>query len=274
MAEAGRLLASRYWLERRITAGGIAEVWRASDLATGRPVAMRLLRTARAARAERFLAAARRAAQVFHPGILRVVDYGQVGPEGPLFLVTELVGASSLATVMRAGSLDPAWVLEIVCQVASALDAAHSAGLVHQDVNPGNLLLVPGGAVKLTGLGLAQGAGSSGSDLSALGLVAWGCLAGSPPVPGAAPQLASGQGSWPLPPLPATVPAGVAGLAADLIAADPAARPVSIAEVVTRCRALMAAPMRVAQPRQAGCSHGTLLLDPPTQRSRELTRTP
>jgi serine/threonine protein kinase len=271
MSEAESLVASRYWLERRIAAGGIAEEWRACDLATGRPVALRLLRTARAASIERFLDAARRAAQVFHPGVVRVLDYGQAGPEGPLFLVTELVGTSTLATVMRV-PLDPAWVLELIGQVASALDAAHGAGLVHQDISPGNLLLVPGGAVKLTGFGLALGAGSSGSDLCCLGLVAWACLIGSPPVPGASPELAPRQGRRPLPSLPATVPADVAGLVADLMAAGPAARPVSVAEVVTRCRDLMAVPMRVAQARQAGSSHGTLLLDPPAQRSWELAR--
>jgi serine/threonine protein kinase len=272
MSEAESLVASRYWPERRIAAGGIAEEWRACDLATGRPVALRLLRTARAASVERFLDAARRAAQVFHPGVVRVLDYGKAGPEGPPYLVTELVGTSTLATVMRAGPLDPAWVLELIGQVASALDAAHGAGLVHHDISPGNLLLVPGGAVKLTGFGLALGAGSSGSDLSCLGLVARACLTGSPPVPGASPELAPRQGRRPLPALPATVPAGVAGLVADLMAAGPAARPVSVAEVITRCRDLMAVPMRVAQVRQAGSSRGTLLLDPPAQRSWELAR--
>ncbi len=277
MGEGGSLVASRYRLERRIAAGGfaedgIAEEWRACDLETGRPVAMRMLRTARAASAERFLDAARRASRVFHPGIVQVLDYGQACPDGPVFLVTELVGTSSLATVLRAGPLDPAWVLKVIGQVASALGAAHGAGLVHQDIRPGNLLLVPGGAVKLTGFGLVPGDGSSGSDLSCLGLVAWACLIGSPPVLGASPELAPRQERRPMPSLPATVPAGVAGLVADLMAAGPAARPVSVAEVVTRCRDLMAVPMRVAQARPAGSSHGTFLLDPPAPRSRELPR--
>jgi eukaryotic-like serine/threonine-protein kinase len=276
LSEAGSLIASRYRLERRITAGGIAEdgiaeEWRACDLETGRPVAMRLLRTARAASAERFLDAARRASQVFHPGIVQVLDYGQAGPDGPLFLVTELMETSSLATVMRAGPLDPAWVLDLIGQVASALGAAHGAGL-HQDISPENLLLVPGGAVKLTGFGPLASAGSPGRDLSCLGLVAWACLIGSPPVLGASPELAPRQERRPMPSLPATVPAGVAGLVADLMAAGPAARPVSVAEVVTRCRDLMAVPMRVAPARPAGSSHRTLLLDPPASRSRELAR--
>lgn len=260
MADAGSLVASRYRLERRIVAGGIAETWRAADLTNGRPVAVSLLRTASAARAERFLAAAEHAAQVCHPGIARIHDYGQADPPGSPFLVTEVVDASSVAAVMQAGPLDPAWVVELICQVTSALGAAHSAGLVHQDINPGSLLLAPGGAVKLTGFGLAQGASGPGSDLYSLGLVAWGCLTGSLPASGA------------LPPMPATVPAGIAGLAADLLATDQAARPARVAEVVTRCRELMAVPMRVAEPRQANCSPATLLLDPPTQRSRKLAR--
>ncbi len=272
MADAGMLLMSRYRLERRVAAGGTGEAWRASDLMAGRPVMVRLPQIACATRVERFLAAARRSALVLHPGIARVHDYGQAGPEGTPFLVTELVGASSLAAVMQTGPLDPAWVLEVICQVTSALGAAHSAGLAHQDIRPENLLLAPGGVVKLTDFELAQGAGSHASDLYSLGLVAWGCLTGALPAAGASPEAASGQERPPLPPLPATVPAGVAGLAADLTAADPAARPADAAEVVTRCRELMAVPMRAAEPRQASCADTTLLLDPPAQRSRQLAR--
>jgi serine/threonine protein kinase len=276
MSEARSLVASRYWLQRQIAAGritedGIAEQWRACDLETGRPVAMRLLRIARDASAERFLEAAGRVSQVLHPGIVRVLDYGQAGPDGPLFLITELMGTSSLATVMRAGPLDPAWVLDLIGQVASALGAAHGAGL-HLDISPENLLLVPGGAVRLTGFGLLPSVGSSGRDLSCLGMVAWACLSGSPLVPGASPELAPGQEARPMPSLPATIPAGVAGLVTDLIAVVPAGPPVSVAEVVTRCRDLMAVPMRGAPAWPAGYSHGTPLLDPPAPRSRELAR--
>ena len=262
MADAGMLLASRYRLDRQIAAGGMVEAWHASDLATGRQVAVRLLQTACAASVERFLAAAEHAAQICHPGIARVHDYSQAGPEGTPFLVTELVGASSLAAVMQAGPLDPAWVLDVICQVASALGAVHSAGLVHQDIKPGNLLLEPGGAVKLTDFGLAQGAGSPGSDLYCLGLVAWECLTGPRPASCVSPEAAPGQERPSLPPLPVTVPAGVAGLVADLTAADPAARPAGAAEVVTRCKELMAVPLRAAEPR-ASCPDTTLLIDPP-----------
>jgi serine/threonine protein kinase len=267
MADAGMLLASRYQLDRPIAAGGVVEAWHASDLATGRPVAVRLLRTACAARVERFLASAEHAAQLCHPGIARVHAYGQAGPDEVPFLVTELVGGSSLAAVMQAGPLDPAWVLEVVCQVASALGAAHSAGLVHQDIKPGNLLLEPGGAVKLTDFGLAHGAGSPASDLYCLGLVAWECLTGSWPASGGSPEAAPGQERPPRPVLPATVPEGVAVLVADLTAADPALRPAGAPEVVTRCRELIATPLRTAEPRQASGPDASLLLDPPAPRA-------
>ena len=271
MADAGMLLASRYQLDRRIAADGIVEAWHASDLSTGRPVAVRLLRTACAARVEPFLAAAEHAARLCHPGIERVHAYGQAGPEGTPFLVTELVGGSSLAGVMQAGPLDPAWVLELICQVASALGAAHSAGLVHQDIKPGNLLLEPGGAVKLTDFVLAPGTGSPASDLYRLGLVAWECLTGSRPPSGDSPEAAPGQECPPLPLMPATVPEGVAGLIADLTAADPALRPAGAPEVVTRCRELIAAPLRAAQPRQASSPDASLLLDPPAPRAGPAT---
>jgi serine/threonine-protein kinase len=272
MAEAGRALAGRYRRKRRIAAGGIADGWQACDLATNRPVAVWLLRAGCADGAERFLAAARRAALVRHPGIARVQDHGQASPEGPPFLVTEPVGAASLSAVMQAGPLDPAWMLEVICQLASAVGAAHDAGLVHHDIEPDSLLLAPGGAVKLTGFGLAPGTGGPGSDLYALGLVAWACLTGAPPASGAAPGMAPGHDGRPLPPLPATLPAGIAGLAADLTAADPDARPASAAEVVAQCRDLMAAPIRTAEPPQPGGRHATLLLDPPAPRSLELAK--
>jgi serine/threonine protein kinase len=274
MAKAGSALAGRYRRTRRIAAGGIADGWQACDLATGRPVAVWLLREGCADEAERFLAAARRAERVRHPGIAQVQDHGQADPEGLPFLVTEPVGAASLSAVMQAGPLDPAWVLEVICQVASAVGVIHDVGLVHHDIEPGNLLLAPGGAVKLTGFGPAPGTCSPGGDLYALGLVAWACLAGAPPASGIAPDKASGHDGGPLPPLPATVPAGMAGLVADLTAADPAARPASAAEVVARCGDLLAAPMRIAGPRQPGDPHwrGTLLLDPPAPRSPELAK--
>jgi serine/threonine-protein kinase len=231
MADAGTVLANRYRLLELLAADGAAESWRAADLPFGRDVAVRRLLTRHAGHAERFLDVARRAARVIHPGIVRVLDCGRSDPEGIPFLVTEPAGASSLATLTQAGPLDPPWVLEVVWLLAGALETAHAAGLVHQNITPANVLLAPGGGVKLTDLALSDAAepdvGTPAGDLCALGMVAWECLTGAPPLPAARP-------------LPAVVPPGLAALVADLTAADPQAHPATAAEIATRAGELLA----------------------------------
>ena len=272
------LVANRYRLRERLAADGIAEAWRASDLLLGRPVVVRLLRSGHTVSVKRFLAGARSIAQVFHPGIVQVYDYGRSGAEGVPFLVTEPVSASSLTAIARAGPLDPAWVLEVICQVTSALEVAHAAGLVHQAITSRNLVLAPGGAVKLTGFGLPDAEGPSlvtpADDLYCVGVVAWECLIGRPPPSSVPPEVTPGREIRPLSPLPAWVPAEVAALVADLTAVDPKARPASAAEVAARSMELLAVPMRAAEPRRGDCPDATLLLDPPTRRSRQVADSP
>lgn len=259
----GTLIANRYRLQGRAATGGTGEVWRACDLTLGRPVALRLLRCEHTADARRFLAAAGRAARLRHPGVVQVYDYGQFGAGTIPFLVTEPAGVRSLATVLGTSPLEPAWVLSMIREVTSALDAAHALGLVHQDINPRNLLLAPGGAVKLTDFGSPHAAepatGAPGdspgylapertpdtpatpaSDLYSLGVVAWECLTGKP-LP-----TALERGGQQIPKLPAAVGPGVAALVADLTAMDPAARPVSATQVADRASELLAVPMRAS----------------------------
>jgi eukaryotic-like serine/threonine-protein kinase len=246
-------------------------VWRASDLTLGRPVALRLVRCEHAADARRFLAAARRAARLCHPGVVQIYDYGQFEAEDIPYLVTEPAGVTSLATVMGTGSLEPAWVLSMIREVASALSAAHTLGLVHQHINPRNLLLVPGGAVKLTDFGSPHAAepptcapgysapertpgtpATPASDLYSLGAVAWECLRGK------SLRTALEEGGPLVPRLPAAVGAGVAALVADLTAGDPAARPASAGQAAGRAGELLAAPMRASE----GNGPVDALLDP------------
>ena len=259
--DAGVLLTGRYRLDEQIAVGGTGQVWRAADTVLGRAVAVKLLRPEYAGHAEtlaRFRAEARHAAKLAHPGIVQVFDYGLAGPEGAPFLVMELVDGPSLADVAARGPLGPSRVLDMIAQVAAALAAAHAAGLVHRDIKPANLLLAPDGTVKITDFGIAHAAGSApltrtgtlpgtpgylaperamggpaspASDLYSLGVVAWECLAGASPFTGTPLEIASAHAHRDLPPLPAGVPASMAGLVAELTAKDHAARPRSAAAV-------------------------------------------
>jgi eukaryotic-like serine/threonine-protein kinase len=312
----GVLLAGRYRLGEQIAVGGTGQVWRGTDTVLGRAVAVKLLRPEYAGHAEtlaRFRAEARHAAQLAHPGIVQVYDYGLDGPEGVYgldgpegvygldgpegvygldgpegvpFLVMELVDGPSLADVAARGPLDPSWVLDIIAQVAGALAAAHATGLVHRDIKPANLLLAPDGTLKITDFGIAYAAGSApltrtgtlpgtpgylaperalggsaspASDLYSLGVVAWECLAGAPPFTGTPLEIASAHAHRDLPPLPATVPAGVAGLVAELTAKEQAARPPSAAAVAVRAwelRGTVAACAATSPGRPAGAERG------------------
>jgi eukaryotic-like serine/threonine-protein kinase len=267
-ADAGTLVAGRYQLQTRIAAAGDRdEAWRADDLVRGCLVAVRLPKAGRSVPADDFLACAGDAARVSHPGVVRILDYGQTGSDDIPFLVTELAETASVAVVLQAGRLDPAWVLDLICQVSSALEAVHALGIIHQDIQPGNLLLVPGGTVKVAGswmsgiLGpsrgsaayrapeLAEGAPPTpAADLYSLGAVAWECLVGRLP-------------GWPGPELPGTVPEGVSDLVTDLIAPDPAERPASATQAAARARGLLEHPMRPLAG-EAGRPGGMLLRDP------------
>lgn len=265
MSDASAVVAGRYRLEGRIAAGGMGEVWKGTDVVLGRPVAVKLLRAGCAqdpGSLARFRSEARHAASLSHPGIAQVYDYGQAEPP---YLVMELVDGPSLAQVLGGGPLDPGRAMEVVAQAAAGLDAAHRAGLVHRDIKPGNLLLGPGGEVKITDFGISRAAGSAtvtgtgellgtpaylaperlagrvatpASDLYSLGVLAWECLAGTPPFTGAPVEVALAHRNRPLPPLPAAVPADVAALVAGLTARDPLARPRGAGEVARRAARL------------------------------------
>jgi len=258
------VLAGRYRMEGRIAVGGVGEVWRATDLVLARPVAVKLLRPEYAQHPEtlvRFEAEARHAASVTHPGIAQVYDYGEEGPAESPYLVMELVDGPSLAWVLASGPLEPAYAMDVLAQAAAGLEAAHAAGLVHRDVKPANLVVGPGNQVKITDFGVAYAAGSApitragtlvgtpaylaperaaggpatpASDLYSLGVVGYHCLTGSPPFSGMPIEVAAAHQHQALPPLPASVPAGVAGLVGELTAKDPAARPGSAGEVAER----------------------------------------
>jgi hypothetical protein len=163
---AGGGAASRiagYRLEQRIGAGGMAVVYRARDERLGRLVALKILAPGLAADEEfrqRFVRESRAAAAVDHPHIIPVFEASEA--DGVLFIAMRYVAGGDVRGLMRReGRLAPARVMAIISPVASALDAAHAAGLVHRDVKPANMLMdtSPGRPdhVYLADFGLSKG---------------------------------------------------------------------------------------------------------------------
>ncbi|MFE7902229.1 serine/threonine-protein kinase [Streptomyces sp. NPDC057424] len=158
---AGRLLAGRYRVSAQLGRGGMGVVWKAVDEVLGREVAVKELRTyTDAAGPElaglqlRMQREARAAARVRHPGVIAVHDIAQV--DGRPVIVMELVDGPSLDDVLRErGTLDPGEAAGIGAKVMDALAAAHTAGVLHRDVKPGNILLDRSGRVVLTDFGIA-----------------------------------------------------------------------------------------------------------------------
>ena len=268
---AGVVLIDRYRLDERIGVGGMGEVWQATDILLSRPVAVKLLHMAQVSdpvSQQRFRTEAQITAALSHPNIAQVYDYGE--QDGYSFLVMELITGESLSSIIKRNpGLDPDVTLDVVDQAAQALAAAHAGGVVHRDIKPGNLLVTEDGTVKLTDFGIARGTESvtltqtgmvmgtaqyispeqvSGkpasplSDIYALGIVAYECLAGQPPFTADTPlALALAHAREPPPPLPETVPPGVRELVERMLAKDPQERPSSAAEVAQWAQRLRAA---------------------------------
>jgi eukaryotic-like serine/threonine-protein kinase len=294
----GHVLNRRYRLTGRIAAGGMGEVWRGTDELLGRAVAVKLLSDAHAADEQfraRFRAEARYAASLSHPGIARVYDYGEsaAGPAddqrsatATAYLVMELVEGEALsATLAREGRMSVDATLDIIAQAASALAAAHEAGIVHRDVKPGNLLITPEGQVKITDFGIARAALAAqltqsgmvmgtaqyvspeqatarpittATDIYSLGVVGYECLAGRPPFTAETPiALALAQVHKPPPPLPDDVPAPVAALVGQMLAKEPSNRPASAQLVADRASALRDKSLAGEKPWPAGSADRT-----------------
>ncbi|WP_304523802.1 serine/threonine-protein kinase [Actinoplanes sp. DH11] len=159
------LLASRYRLVSLLETGGMAQVWRATDELLDRPVAVKLpagdTRAAHLAWRE-----ARLAARLSHPGIAAVHDYREaVRPDGSVapFVVMELLSGETVAARIADGPMPWGEAVSIGAAVAEALAAAHSAGVVHRDIKPGNVMLCTGG-VKLLDFGISAAAGEPDDD--------------------------------------------------------------------------------------------------------------
>ena len=262
--EEGFVLGDRYTLVSRIASGGMGDVWEATDGVLERQVAVKILRPSMDEEevfARRFRNEALHTANLAHYNIATVFDYGE--EDNLAYLVMELVPGEPLSDVVkREGPLPPERVRAIIGQAALALGAAHEAGVVHRDVKPANILLMPDGTVKLTDFGIARAVDGSGhtqtgevlgtphylspeqalgepatgaSDLYALGVVAHELLTGRRPFDRGTPvATALAQVHDPPPPLPATVPGGLRRLIEQCLQKRPADRPSSARELGER----------------------------------------
>jgi serine/threonine protein kinase len=153
-----RLLNNRYQLEGRIGSGGMAEVYRARDQMLERTVAIKLLRedfSQDPAFRERFRQEAKAAANLSHPNIVTVHDFGF--DEKQIFIVMEYIPGTDLKTILEnRGSLAIDEALPLIIQACAGIGYAHRAGLIHCDVKPQNMIVTPDQHLKVTDFGIAR----------------------------------------------------------------------------------------------------------------------
>ena len=270
------LIADRYRVEAVLGTGGMAHVVRATDLVLDREVAVKLLRETTDSEADlaRFLAETRTLARLSHPGLVTVLDGGTTTSGRP-YLVLELVDGPALSASLDT-PMDPTRAAQIGTQVAAALAYAHTQGVVHRDVKPGNVLLRGDGRVKLADFGIAKLLGDQsrhtqtgvvvGSvhylapeqvafeeitpavDVYALGLLLLRALTGHHAFDGTTVETALARLSV-APAVPDELPPGWRDLLITMTARDPGSRPTA-AEVAGRLAWLSGAgaPARILPP--------------------------
>ncbi|MDQ3013475.1 MAG: serine/threonine protein kinase, partial [Acidobacteriota bacterium] len=152
---------ARYRILQKIGAGGMGEVYLAEDASLGRKVAIKILPehfTKEADRVRRFEQEARAASALNHPNIITIYEIGQVSSDtGAMhFIATEFIEGETLRQRMNAQRITLSEALDVAIQAASALQAAHTAGIAHRDIKPENIMLRPDGYVKVLDFGLAK----------------------------------------------------------------------------------------------------------------------
>ena len=265
-----RVLNGRYRVLSHLADGGMATVYVALDQRLDRKVALKVMRSDLArdeSFVSRFRREARSAAKLSHPNVVAVYDQGE--DDGHVFLTMELVNGLTLRQVMQAeGPLTPRAALDIIDPVLQALGAAHSAGLIHRDVKPENVILREDGTVKVADFGLARavdtvtstaqtgvrlgtvaylspeqverGVADARSDVYAAGLLLFEMLAGSKAFLGDSPIHVAYQHVHSEAPAPSsrvnTVPPVLDQLVARASARDPDDRPRDANELLAEVR--------------------------------------
>jgi len=264
------VLDGRYRVLSHLADGGMATVYIALDQRLDRQVALKVMRADLAkdeSFVQRFRREARSAAKLSHPNVVAVYDQGE--DNGHVFLAMELVNGLTLRQVMHSeGPLTPRAALDIIDPVLQALGAAHSAGLIHRDVKPENVILRDDGTVKVADFGLARaiasttstaqtglllgtvaylspeqverGIADARSDVYAAGLLLFEMLTGSKAYIGDSPIHVAYQHVHSEVPLPSsrvdTVPAGLDQLVARASSRDPDKRPRDANEMLAEVR--------------------------------------
>ncbi len=260
----GLEIQGRYQLVERIALGGMGEVWRATDLRSGRAVAVKILRPELAGDEiflSRLRAEAANSRGLRHPNLAVVLDSGE--RDGSGWIVMELVQGRPLSDVMAEKStMTPQEILPIIAQVARALQVVHDSGVIHRDVKPSNILINRENLAKLTDFGISTGVhqrpltatgmvmgtaqylapeqamgnmATPAGDLYALGVITYEALVGKRPFSGATQvDIAFAHVNQPVPDLPESIPGPVCDVVMDLLAKKPSSRPASAREVARR----------------------------------------
>jgi hypothetical protein len=169
----GQVFGERYRVDSLLGRGGMGQVFRVTDLTSGRPLALKVLRPAEGDdgdRVRRFQREIQVLTRIHHPAVLHILDWGE--SVAGLFLVTELVDGEDLkVAIRRRGPFPLAEAAALGATLAEALAAAHAQGVVHRDVKPNNVMIARDGSIRLLDFGLARGAGIDLATLTRTGTI-------------------------------------------------------------------------------------------------------